>query len=316
VERDEAALARAKADVKRVQATLNQAINDEKRARRLIAINEGYLSQSEMDQLRFNREALEAQLEVANLQVEQAVAQLENSDLNLGYTEIVAPQAGIIIDRKIDPGQTLVAQFQTPELFILAPDMDERMWVHANVVEADVGHVLNAKAENRPVKFYVDAYEGELFSGVILQVRQNPAMEQNVVTYPVVVETPNPEMKLLPGMTANLSFLIDEKKDTLLVPSVALRFLPTAELVRDEDRHLIEGDDDWAEDAEFEPSAEARVQAHRNRRRRHVWVREGDLLKAIEIEFGISDGQYYELVKGDLTEDQELIVAIEQRTGG
>ena len=227
VQRDGAILATARADVSRVQATLQQAINDEQRAKELQQINPAYISQSEMDQLRFARQGLEAQLEVAKLQIEQAQASLENSLLNLEYTEIIAPSSGIVIDRKIDEGQTLVAQFQTPELFVLAPDMDQRMWVIANVVEADVGHILAAKEKQLPVKFYVDAYEGEIFEGLIKQVRQNPTSEQNVVTYPVIVETPNPDMKLLPGMTANLSFQIEEKQDALLIPSAALRICPT-----------------------------------------------------------------------------------------
>ncbi len=312
---DKATLARARADVLRVRAALQQSINDENRARQLLEINPGYISQSEIDQLRFAREGLEAQLDVAKLQIEQAEASLINSELNLGYTDIVAPTSGIIIDRKIDPGQTLAAQFQTPELFVLAPDMDKKMLVHASVVEADVGHVIRAKKEKRPVTFYVDAYEGELFHGEIQEVRQNPLAEQTVVTYPVVVETTNPDLKLLPGMTANLSFQIDQRQDAVLIPSDALRFLPDAQYVREQDKKILDGDVDTEED--FEPSAAARVQANLRKKTRYVWVKDkDDKLRGIEIEYGISDGKYYELVKGDLKENTELVTDVERKGRG
>ncbi len=315
VQRDQAALSRSRADVDRVKATLQQAINDETRAKKLRDVNEGYISDTEMDQLRFAREGLEAQLEVAKLQIDQASANLENTTANLEYTDIVAPVSGIVIDRKIDPGQTLAAQFQTPELFVIAPDMDERMWVKANIIEADVGHVLKAQRDDRTVKFYVDAYEGELFEGKIVQVRQNSTNEQNVVTYPVIVETPNPDMKLMPGMTATLSFEIDKSEDALLVPSSALRYLPDAKLVKEEYKSLIFNKDAEKED-DFEPSAEARVEATRKRKKRYVWIREEgeELLKAVEIEFGISDGKYYEITKGEgLEEGTELIVGVKNK---
>ncbi|MEM7312036.1 MAG: efflux RND transporter periplasmic adaptor subunit [Planctomycetota bacterium] len=319
VQRDQAALARAKADVDRVRATLQQAINDENRAKKLRDVNKGYLSDTEMDQLRFAREGLEAQLEVAKLQIDQATANLENSNANLEYTDIVAPVSGIVIDRKIDPGQTLAAQFQTPELFVIAPGMGERMWVKANIIEADVGHVLKAQKEDRVVKFYVDAYEGELFKGKIVQVRQNSTNEQNVVTYPVIVETPNPDMKLLPGMTATLSFEIDSRDDALLVPSSALRYLPDANLVKEEFKSIIwdrYGKDGKEEEDDFEPSAEARVEATRKQKKRYVWIKDekDNLLQPVEIEFGMSDGKYYELTLGEgLEENSELVVGIKNK---
>ena len=223
--RDEAALATTKAEVLRVKANLQLATNDERRARELNEISAEYISASEMDQFRFARQALEAQLVVAEENVKQAEARLFDSRTNLDYTNIVAPQSGIVIDNKIDTGQTLAAQFQTPELFVLAPDMDKRMWINARVVEADVGYILRAMAEQRPVQFYVDAYEGELFEGKTIQVRRNPVENQTVVTYPVIVETPNPDMKLLPGMTANLSFEIEKKNDVVQIPGAAIRFL-------------------------------------------------------------------------------------------
>lgn len=317
VARDTASLLRAKAQVAQVAARLQQATNDLKRAKQLQEINEGYISQSEMDQLCFSRQAQQAELKVAELQINLAQANLDNSELNLKYTIIDAPESGVIIDRLIDPGQTLQAGFTTPELFVLAPEMDKRMWVHANVVEADVGHIIQAQKDERPVTFYVDAYNDDLFKGKIIQVRQNPATEQNIVSYPVIVETGNEGMKLLPGMTANLSFEIDRREGVLKIPYSAISYVPDKKYVRDEDHDILEGkaSDERDADSSAEVSAEKRVEATRRRRTRHVWVKDKeDKLRAIEIEFGISDGRFYELVKGELEEDQELVYSM--KVGG
>ncbi len=315
VSRDEAALAISRAEVMRVKANLQQAMNDERRATELNDVNADYISASEMDQFRFARQALEAQLDVAKESIKQAAARLADSAANLDYTRIIATTDGIVIDKKIDEGQTLAAQFQTPELFILAPEMDKRMLIHARVMEADVGHVIRAKKEDRPVQFYVDAYEGELFEGKINQVRRNPIADQTVVTYPVIVETSNPDMKLLPGMTANLSFEIERKEDVILVPGSAVRFLPDVKHIREEDKEILEGSSNEKEDDSdatlAQPSAADTVAANRKRRQRHVWVKEGDQLRAIKIEFGLTDGKNYELVKGDVTEGTELVTGVD-----
>lgn len=314
VERDEASLMRAKAQVEQIKARLRQSTNELKRAIRLQKINEGYISQSEMDQMRFTREAQIAELKAAQLQIKQAQASLDNSELNLKYTDIRAPRSGIIIERKIEPGSTLAAQFQTPELFTLAPEMDERMWVHASVVEADVGHIQAAMDEKRGAEFYVDAYEEEMFKGEIIQVRQNPTAEQTVVSYPVIVEVENKSMKLRPGMTAYLSFEIDRAEDVLRIPDEAIRFVPKRENVREEDHEILDGKEEEERAAEAgETSAEKRIAASRRRRRRHVWVKEGEKLKGIEIEFGLSDGRYYELIEGEIEEGQELVFGIESK---
>jgi HlyD family secretion protein len=317
VDRDEAALDRAKADVERVRAQLQQAVNNYRRASELAEINAEYISANEMDRLKFAMQGNEAELKIAKLQIKQAEGQLENSMLNLEYTNILAPSDGIVIDRKIDPGQTLTAQFQTPELFVLAPDMDKRMWILAEVIEADIGHIVRAQKDERPVVFTVDAYEDELFQGKIIQVRQNPTSEQNVVTYPVVVETTNPGLKLLPGMTANLTFEIEQRDLVLKIPGSAIRYVPEARFVREEDKEILGGskfsfDDD--DEVSAEPTAEDRVEANRKRRQRHVWMTDSDnKLRAIEIEFGLSDGKFYELVEGELEDGQELVTGVEEK---
>jgi HlyD family secretion protein len=316
VQGNEAALLTRKADVDRVQALLQQAVNDERRAQALRASNKDYVSDTEMDQYRFNRLSLEAQLKLAEASVKQAEASLDNSKVNLAYTEIRSPVDGIVIDRKIDPGQTLAAQFQTPELFIVAPDMRKEMHVIASVDEADIGLIRRAQEASQAVYFTVDAYPDDLFEGKIAQVRMNSTTTQNVVTYPVVVSAPNPEMKLMPGLTANLSFQISERPNVLRVPNAALRFYPKPEQVRLDDRPLLEGlgpqadKDKDKQSTEPAPSARDKAAVNRQRNRRHVWVLEGDFLRAVEIVTGINDSKFTEVTSGDLEPGAKVVTGI------
>src|SRR5205085_6730669 len=172
---------------------------------------------------------------------DQARASLDTAEANLNYTRIISPVDGVIIDRKVDPGQTVAASFQVPEMFVVAPDMRKEMRVFASVDEADIGLIREAQQTGQPARFTVDAYPDDLFSGTIFQIRQNSTTNQNVVTYPVVVSAPNPDLKLLPGMTASISFQIAESKDAVRVPNAALRFFPDKAQVREEDRKLLEG---------------------------------------------------------------------------
>lgn len=315
VARDEASMATRKAEVTRVEAMLQQAVNDEKRANELRELREDFISETEMDQLKFSRIAMQAQLEVAKATVTQAKAALDNSQFNLGYTNITSPVDGVVIDRKIDEGQTLTAQFQTPELFIVAPDMREKMLVFASVDEADIGQIREAQENQRPVKFRVDAYPDDLFVGTINQIRVNPTTTQNVVTYPVVLEAANPDLKLLPGMTANISFETGKCENALKIPNAALRFYPKSEQVRKEDRKILEGTDDSDEEeqtnaANGQPSATETVKTSKKRNRRHVWIVEGDFLKAVEVTVGLNDYRHSELISGDLEEGQELVTGV------
>ena len=207
-------------------------MNNEQRAINLRKTNKDYVSDQEMDQLQFNRMALEAQVEVAKANIDVAEAGLENAKTNLDFTKIISPVDGIVIDRKVDPGQTVASSFQTPEMFIIAPDMDKHMYVYASVDEADIGQIRAAQEKDRRVTFTVDAYPEDVFTGKIFQVRKNATTTQNVVTYPVVIEAPNPGMKLMPGMTANISFQIDVRENVTRVPTAALRFVPPEHLLR------------------------------------------------------------------------------------
>ena len=319
VSRDKAAVANRKADVFRVEAQLLLAKNDEKRAIALRAEDESFISQAEMDKFRFGRLSLEAQLDVAKSAIDQAVATLENSLANLEYTDIRSPVDGIVIDRKIDPGQTVAASFQTPELFVVAPDMRKEMHIHASVDEADIGLIKAAQHQAYPATFTVDAYPEKLFRGTIHEIRLNSTTVQNVVTYPVIVSAPNADLELLPGMTASLSFQVDHRDDIVKIPNAALRYYPNSKYVRPADQLILEGLGDSGsaggqneeQHSEKSMSADERSKLRRDRHRRHVWIAEGDLLRAVEVVTGLSDSQFTEMLEGTLKKGDVLVTGVQ-----
>jgi HlyD family secretion protein len=327
VARDEAALAAQKADLERMTALRDQAWNNEKRARRLLAINKDYLSETDMDQYRFALQTNEAQLRLGQATIKQAQATLNNSLKNREYTKIISPVDGIVIERKVDPGQTVAASFQTPELFIIAPEMDRHMYVFASVDEADIGLIYKAQQKEREeqksaVKFTVDAWPGELFDARIYEIRKNSTTTQNVVTYPVVIEAPNselnakpgkttPDLKLMPGMTANITFQIEGKDDILRVPAAALRYIPPAAMVRPEDKHYVDGTSNNPIESGRKRSANEKADQARNRLHRLVWVQEGPLLRAVPVTIGLTENQFAELIEGELTEGQAVVTGTE-----
>jgi HlyD family secretion protein len=307
VERDRAAVDSARADLKRVEALLQQAVNNEKRARQLMAINKDYLAEADLDQYYFTRLSYDAQIKLGQAAIKQAEANLKNSEANLDYTRIISPVDGIVIERKVDPGQTVAASFQTPELFIIAPDMEKHMFVYASVDEADIGQIRSAQQRGHLVKFTVDAYPGDLFEGKVHQIRKNSTTTQNVVTYPVVIEAANPDLKLLPGMTANLTFQIDAKENVLRLPAAALRFVPMPAQVRPEDKHYVDLQPLAAPEAGKKSSASEKADRSRQRQQRIVWVREEDLLRAVPVTLGLIENQFAEIVEGALTQGQEVV---------
>jgi HlyD family secretion protein len=314
VERDRAALESQQADLGRVEALLQQAKNNEKRARQLRAINKDYLSDTDLDQYYFTRLTYEAQIKLGEASIKQAEANLKNSEANLGYTKILAPVDGIVIERKVDPGQTVAASFQTPELFIIAPEMEKHMYVFASVDEADIGQIRAAQERGQAVKFTVDAYPGDLFEGKIAQIRKNSTTTQNVVTYPVVIEAPNPGLKLLPGMTANITFPIEAKEAVLRVPAAALRFVPLPIQVRPEDRHYVEALPSGTIDSGTKRSAGEKADLARKRQHRIVWI-QGQQLQAVPLTLGLIDNHFAEIVSGDLTDGQAVVTGTEGMFG-
>jgi HlyD family secretion protein len=316
VARDRAILASRQAELDRVEAQLELSKINEKRGRQLREDKKNFMSEAEMDALAFEVKSLDAQRRLAMAAIEQSAATLDNSIATLEYCEIKSPVDGMIIDRKIEPGQTLAAQFQTPELFVIAPDLRKKIHVFASVDETDIGWIQKAKDERRPVTFTVDAHPGELFQGEVEQIRVSSASVQNVVTYPVIIAASNPDLKLLPGMTASISFEIESRESAIKIPSAALRFFPAVDEVRLEDRGLVDGTGMGQVDEsgnEKMVTAAEQVEATQKQSRRHVWVSRGGLLQAIEVYTGIDESRFTELVRGELKEGDELVVGIQPK---
>lgn len=178
-------------------------------------------SQAQVQQSQAGVQQSQAQVQAAEAQVQQAVAALQLAQVNLAHTTITSPIDGVVVSRDVNVGQTVAASLSAPTLFTIANDLT-KMQVIANIDQADIGLVENAKS----VRFSVDAFPGKEFEGKIEQMRLNPQNVQNVVTYNVVIGVDNPEQKLKPGMTSNLTFTIDERNNVLKVPNGALRFTP------------------------------------------------------------------------------------------
>jgi HlyD family secretion protein len=179
-------------------------------------------SQAQVQQSQAQVQQSQAQVQQAQAQVQQAEAALQLAQVNLAHTTITSPIDGIVVSRDVNVGQTVAASLSAPTLFTIAKDLTQ-MQVIANIDQADIGLVEQAKS----VKFSVDAFPGKDYDGQIEQMRLNPQNVQNVVTYNVVIDVSNPEQKLKPGMTANLTITIDERNNVLKVPNSALRFVPT-----------------------------------------------------------------------------------------
>jgi HlyD family secretion protein len=189
----------------------NAKINFDRQARLLKA---GLSAEADYD-------AARAQYQGAAAQVQQAQAALSQSQTNLRYTKIVSPIDGVVVDRQYDVGQTVAASFQAPTLFSIAQDLT-KMQVQADVDQSDIGRVQ----VGQPVRFTVDAYPDEEFRGRISQMRLNATVAQNVVSYPVIIEVPNPGERLRPKMTANVTIEVATVHDVLRIPNAALRFKP------------------------------------------------------------------------------------------
>ena len=219
-EQARANLARAEAEVERLRVTLQDTQAQLTRSEDLAA--KDLISDSEFEAAQIAVRSAEAQLKSSEASATQSRASLNQSEVSLGHTVITAPIDGIVIARQVDVGQTVAASMSAPELFIIAADLTE-MQVIANIDESDVGRIR----PGQPVTFTVDAYTDEQFTGRVSQVRLEPVLLQNVVTYATVIDVPNNELKLKPGMTATVTLEIARRENVLRVPTSALRFRPT-----------------------------------------------------------------------------------------
>jgi HlyD family secretion protein len=268
----QAALAQSSANLVNAQAQLKLTQATEARLQGLF--KQEYISRQELDQAIAAREQALAQVRVAT-------AQVARDTTNLGFSVIRSPVDGTVIDRQIDVGQTVAASFQTPTLFRIGKDLT-RMQVDSTVAEADIGMVKVGQW----VKFRVDAFPDEDFKGRARQIRLNARTEQNVVTYNVVVDVSNPDRTLLPGMTANLRFQIETKKDVPRVPTAAMRFRPT----------------DGAD-------GNGRPEGGKKRGGQGVYTLVDGKLARVAIKTGISDKEFTEVLSGELKSGTEVVVS-------
>jgi HlyD family secretion protein len=220
IDANQAQLAAAAASVKRAEANADTAKVRLDRARKVY--QEGVGSQADLDAAQGNYDIALADVSSSKAQVAQINATLRSSKTNLAYTRIYSPIDGVVINRAVDPGQTVAASFQTPTLFVIAQDL-RKMRVLADIDEADVGRLK----EGMIADIRVDAFQGETFKGVVSQVRYSPVNQAGVVTYAAVIEVENPELKLRPGMTATATIHSADAKGVKRLPNAALRFKPS-----------------------------------------------------------------------------------------
>ena len=303
----------AQAKYDQAAAQLNQALLSEQ-----MAAGSGIAqSQAQVQQSQAQVQQSQAQVQAAEAQVQQAVAALQLAEVNLAHTTISSPIDGIVVSRDVNVGQTVAASLSAPTLFTIANDLT-KMQVIANIDQADIGLVENAKS----VKFTVDAFPGKDFDGKIEQMRLNPQNIQNVVTYNVVIDVDNPEQRLKPGMTANLTITIDERNNVLKVPNAALRFMPQdASIQRSgsgnsngQGRRQWSGNGNSGNDqsarsgnggeSRFAPPT-APVLAGQTRL---IWVLDADgNSQNRRIKVGLTDGASTEVVEGNLQEGEMVI---------
>ncbi len=267
----QARLASARAALERTQAQAADARTQSQRVTGLV--ESGAVARAEVDTAITSKRVADAAVVSARADVTLAKAALDQAQANLTYTKITSPIDGVVVSRSVDVGQTVAASLSAPILFVIAGDL-RKMEVHTNVAEADVGQI----SPEQKAEFTVDAYPDRTFEGTVRQVRYAAQTVSNVVTYDAVVTVENEDLKLRPGMTVNVSFIVDERRDVMTVPNAAFRFQP----------------------AGAEPQ-----------RGRVVWVlRDAQPVApvAVPVRTGLSDGSATEIIEGDLRPGDSIIL--------
>ena len=293
----------AEANLDRAKAQVGKTERDLERSKPLFEKN--LLSQADND-------AAVTFYEQANAELKSAQAQLDRAGINLKYATIRSPIDGVVLSRNVDVGQTVAASFSAPTLFTIANDLT-KMQVEAKVDEADIGNVHVRQS----VKFSVDAYPDKQFEGTVSQVRLQPQMQDNVVNYTVIVEVPNPDFQLMPGMTATLFILVEERQNVLKVSNLALRFRSP-----EDDPNFSKA---LADTAAETPGGEQRGRrgtalsrsdgrgiTGSNQGSGSVWVLRQGKPAFVSLRTGITDGSYSEVLHGDLKEGDQVILSLSQ----
>lgn len=293
----DANILQAKANIDLAKAQLDLAKSNWARAQELRA--KDAMSKSDYDNYKAEYDSAVATVSVRQANLAQADAQLasakaayDKAKQNFDYCIISSPVDGVIIDRRVSVGQTVVSSMSASSIFLIAKDL-KRMEVWVSVNEADIGQIKPGMAAN----FTVDAFPGEKFVGRVHKVRLNATLSQNVVTYVVEVQTDNSSGRLLPYLTANVKFVLAEHKDVLAVPNAAVRYQPDESLLLPEYREV---------------AAEA-AKATRGGAERIVWILdEGDILRPVRVKTGLNDGVMTEIVSGDLKEGMRAVTGATQ----
>jgi len=293
VEQSQAALQKAEVDLR----------NSEIGLRRQTALkNEGLAPQADFDQAQANYDGAKAS-------VAQARATLEQGQTDLRNSKITAPIDGVVVDRQYDLGQSVAASFQAPTIFTIAQDLT-KMQVSADVSESDIGMCKVGQA----VRFTVDAYPEQTFRGKISQIRLNATVNQNVVTYPVIIEVPNPDQELRPNMTANVVIDVAVVRDVLRVPNAALRWRPEEPVaMASADERAARGSTERGPGAamkQFDRTAGAKKARRPGQTVYELGGPEAGDPKPIEIRTGITDGRYTQVTGGDLKAGQTVVVGL------
>jgi HlyD family secretion protein len=284
VDQDKAILAVARAQLEKDKANLEYAkVNSERMA---LLAQQKSIALDVADQTKSVYHQTQAQIMVDEAAIQQREAELATAQVNLGYTNIISPVEGTVVSRNVTVGQTVAASFQTPTLFLIASDLT-KMEVDTNVSESDIGGIK----ENNPASFTVEAYPDRLFEGSVVQVRHAPQTIQNVVTFNVVVGVANPDLLLVPGMTARTKIVTDKRDDVMRVPDQALRYVPA---------------DTAVAAPQPAPGGEAR--------HGQVWVLADGKPVRVAVTLGLDDDSFSEIVGGELKPGDRVILS--EQSGG
>ena len=306
VDKSQASVKLAEAELKRYIARRDQARRDSERAEQL----QESFSKGEYENVQADYVMAQAELAMSEARLDQAKIAAKQAEINLRYTTIRSPVDGVVIDRRVNVGQTIVAGMNAPSLFLLAKDL-RRMLVWSAVNEADIGDIHIGQS----VSFKVDAHRDRVFTGRVSQIRLNASLMQNVVTYGVVVDVDNTDGTLLPYMTAKLQFEVARREQALLVPNQALRWRPTWEQISPVAREELtppepgKAREEADEDTQMEDD-EPRMEVHEPT----VWVlAEDGFVRPVKVQVELSDGMHTEVTGGELQPDDDVVVNVQRK---
>ena len=271
VNQSAAAIASAQANLRDMQSNADMDFKTLKRYRTLYKRN--FIPKSELDQAESNYISSQAKVKSAKEEVYRAQSQYKSAKINLSFTRIISPVDGVVISKQIEEGQPVAASFQAPEHFVIAKDL-KKMQIEVNVSEADICNVK----EGQEAEFTLDGYPDTTFKGVVRQVRLSPTTVSNVVTYTVVVAVDNDDLKLKPGMTANVSIITSRRHDVLCVPNFALKFTPNPNGTKFKEQG--------------------------------IWILNRNKLTRIPVKTGLSDDSYTEIISDKIKESNLVVIGI------